>query len=303
MLQAAVDIGTNSVLLLIAKVSSRGIQVVREEQELPRLGRGVDQTGILHEENILRVLTVLNRYRKILSETDSGLPFRTVVSATSAVRDAENRAEFIDRVNKVTGWKVRLLSGKEEAVTTYSGALRMVPDLEEKPCLVIDIGGGSTEFAYGKGEKYLGGVSIDMGSVRFTERYLPVQPPTANEITMARETALHSVEEYAASLPDGEMVGVAGTVTTLAGVIIGMDRYDIETLNGYYLTRNDLEAFIEHISELNREEIEKINPLYLKGRSDIILAGAMILEAAMNVVGKERVMVSTGGIRHGLLQI
>lgn len=303
MLRAAIDIGTNSVLLLIADVSGNKLNVIREEQELPRLGRGVDQNRILQAESMERVLTVLKKYQSILAETDPELPLQTVVSATSAIRDAQNRNEFRDRVRNETGWILRLLSGEEEASTTYFGAMRMLDTNDGDRYLVIDIGGGSTELAFGSGERFMNGISVDMGSVRFTERYLGNQPPTAEELLRARAAVESHLNGLLSTGAIDELVGVAGTVTTLVAVIQNMNSYDIERVNGSRLKRDDLSAFIRKIAALSFDDIERINPLFLKGRADIILAGAVIVDGIMQLYGHESMTVSTGGIRHGLLRI
>lgn len=303
MLRAAIDIGTNSILLLIADLSGNKLNVIREEQELPRLGKGVDQNRILQAESMERVLTVLKGYKSILSNTHPDLPLQTVVSATSAVRDAQNRDEFTDMVRRETGWTIRLLSGEEEAYITYFGAMRILDINHRDRYLVIDIGGGSTELAFGSGERFMNGISVDMGSVRFTERYLCNQPPTAEEMLRARKAVESHLNGFLTTGAIDELVGVAGTVTTLVAVIQNMNSYDIKRVNGSRLKRDDLSAFIRKIASLSYDEIERINPLFLKGRADIILAGAVIVDGIMQLCGHESMTVSTGGIRHGLLRI
>ncbi|TVQ66521.1 MAG: Ppx/GppA family phosphatase [Balneolaceae bacterium] len=301
MLCASVDIGTNSVLLLIAEVTDGKLRVIKEEQELPRLGRGVDGSGQLHPDSRLRVIDSLKRYYDILRETESELPSRTIVTATSAVRDAANRNEFLAEIEAETGWRVRVLSGEEEARITYRGALRVLRETEQKPFMVIDIGGGSTELAGGKGMQYSGGISLDIGSVRFSERFLSADPPGLTELLAAKSAVREAVPVSFFSESESEIVGVAGTITTIAAVILELEDYQPGILNGYQLKLEDLDRFIEQISHIASSEIEKINPFFLRGRADVILAGAVILQGIMKKAGKESLKVSTGGIRHGLL--
>lgn len=154
MIRSSIDIGTNSVLLLVADCEKNGIQVLHEDQHIPRMGQGVDQTGALSKEAQQRVLHVLNTYKDYLDENYSEIVSDTIITATSAVRDASNRSEFLDKVKEQTGWTVTLLSGDEEARITYRGALSVISIVESSSKnIVLDIGGGSTEIALGIGKK------------------------------------------------------------------------------------------------------------------------------------------------------
>jgi exopolyphosphatase / guanosine-5'-triphosphate,3'-diphosphate pyrophosphatase len=172
MRKASIDIGTNSVLLLVAEMDGENLHILRELQEVPRLGKGVDKNRNLHPDSQQRVIAVLKNYQNYLDDHYPETTAETIVTATSAARDAANRDQFLRLVKKETGWDVRLLSGREEAEITYRGALSVLNGREKTKNVILDIGGGSTEIAYGNGYNLADGFSADMGSVRFTERFL-----------------------------------------------------------------------------------------------------------------------------------
>lgn len=303
MICSSVDIGTNSVLLLVATVQNGKIETLHEEQRIPRLGQGVDCNGRLAETAVQRVLDVLNEYKELLLEFYPEAEKEMIVTATSAVRDAENRKEFIDRIKKETGWKVVLLSGSEEAQVTFLGALSVLDEsYRKKTVSVLDIGGGSTEIATGKGEILDRWDSLNMGSVRFTERFLMNDPPEKSQINEARSTVKKMLRNWQSEPAKiDELVGVAGTVTSVAGIDLGLDRYDPEKINGYKLSRDLIEEKIAEFSSETPSEIEERYPLFMKGRGDVITAGLIILSEFMKHCDIERLTVSTGGIRHGIL--
>lgn len=301
MLRAAIDIGSNTVLLLVAKQEGGRIVPLREEQRVPRLGRDVDRDGRLGSEGMDRVLKALKEYRDVL-DRDYPACAAPVVTATSAVRDAANRESFLDRVKEETGWTVQLLSGAEEARCTYRGALSTLEDVDQGASLVLDIGGGSTEVAAGSGMRLVDSHSFDMGCVRFTERYLKHDPPSPKDVTRCR-TAVRAMLARR-EIQCGEnpaAVGVAGTLTSLASIEQGLQDYQPEKLNGYVLRREVVDELIEDFRQATHTELRDRYPVILEGRADIILAGMIILHTFMEYFGLEAIRVSTGGIRHGAL--
>lgn len=301
MRRASIDIGTNTVLLLIAEVSSGRIKVIDEKQEIPRLGRGVDSGKNLHPDSIKRVLTVLKTYKEIIDKKWPALSDQVIVTATSAVRDAENREDLIRQVKLQTGWDVQLLSGDEEADTTYAGALSVLELPENSNNLVLDIGGGSTEIAFGVGNVRTDSRSLDIGSVRFTERYFQQNPPLPSEIENARREAGIELNRKKSPEYSTTVIGVAGTVTSLAAIDLNLRLYDPEKINGYTLSKQRIEEFIVEISRMSSESIEEKYPQFLKGRGDVILAGLIILDEFLEWCHSKTLTVSTGGIRHGIL--
>ena len=296
----SIDIGTNSVLLLVADVSDDTLTLLHEESNIPRLGRGTDKDKTLQPESCNRVLSVLSSYKAFLEVNYPEAVQSAVVTATSAVRDASNRDYFMERVKTVTGWNIRILSGKEEAETTFKGALSVLPKSEISR-MVIDIGGGSTEIAYGSENGLKSAVSIDMGSVRFSERFLKSSPPKKEEIKQVRKEILKLLRGMERRENKVEIVGVAGTVTSIAAIELKLNEYDSEKVNGYRLSRTTIESYIDEFSRLEANKIEQKYPLFLKGRGDVILGGLLILDQLLGWHGSEYCTVSAGGIRHGVL--
>lgn len=301
MIAASIDIGTNTVLLLVAEIQKGRIEVLEEKQRIPRLGKGVDKLKNLDPNSMERVLTNLKEYRYYLQEHYPDALERTIVTATSAVRDASNKDEFLDLVEKMTSWKIQLLSGPKEAETTYRGALSVLEDRKEKFNLILDIGGGSSELAFGKGYELKNAVSMDMGSVRFTERFFKSDPPDSEQIDKARSEIRKLLNEQRLPEEEFDLVGVAGTITSIAGIDVRLDNYDTEKLNQYRLKKDRVENFIEQFANMNSEEIEREYSEFLKGRGEVILAGILILKEVMEWAGKDTIITSTGGIRHGIL--
>jgi len=303
MIRSSIDIGTNSVLLLVADCSGKSIDVIHEELSIPRLGQGVDLSGALSDDAQQRVLNVLDTYKSYLDKHHPSIAPEALVTATSAVRDASNRSEFLNKIKEQTGWDVILLSGNEEAKVTYRGALSVIDIKDmENGNVVLDIGGGSTEIAVGTGQSLSDFVSLNMGSVRFTERFLKHNPPHDKEIENARNEIRRMLDE-GADVPEHceNLIGVAGTVTSLAGIELGLESYDINRINGHCCSVDFIESIISEFSELTSDEIEQKYPVFMKGRGDVITAGLLVLAEFMEWAGFDNVKVSTGGIRHGIL--
>lgn len=303
-IHAAIDIGTNTVLLLVAAKEGQIINSLREEQRIPRLGKGVDSSSNLDEKSIKRVIDVLQEYKQIMNSSYPNIKSITV-TATSAVRDAENRKDFILRIREATGFQVRVLNGEEEAAYTFNGALSVLPDIEIENAAVIDIGGGSTEIAVGEHGRLLDSHSFDMGSVRFTERFLRQDPPAEREIIECRNAINELLDKrlFSLGLSTGDiaLVGVAGTVTSLAYMDMGLENFEPDKINGYKLSHQKLKEWIATISETSSEDLIEKYPEVMKGRAEVILAGLLILNEFMNYYKIPSFTVSTGGIRHGTI--
>lgn len=294
---AAIDIGSNTILLLVAVLEGGRLKSLREEQRVPRLGRGVDRQGRISESSMWRALEALGEYREILEREypDAAGP---AVTATSAARDAANRADFLGRVRERTGYEVRLLSGEEEAGMTFAGAVGMLPGGPEETA-VIDIGGGSTEIAFGR-QRVERRWSLDMGCVRFTERYLSGDPPGEAELDRCRQAVKEAFEGSPAVRPaSGRLVGVAGTATTLAALDGGMERYEPSSVNGRVISLEEAGEWIGRLCALTSRQRESRHPELLRGRADIFPAGLLIMEGYMKYAGFGQVRISAGGLRHG----
>lgn len=300
-MKAAIDIGTNTVLLLIADVSDDGIKIIHEEQRIPRLGKGVDNSKLLHSKSITRVLDCIKEYQSIIEKEYSRVD-EVIVTATSAVRDAQNRDEFIQLVKEETGFNVQLLSGDEEAQCTFEGALSVLPIEENASVFVLDIGGGSTEVALGTKNGVSDFHSFDMGCVRYKERFLIHNPPYSEEIFECRDEIkrLFNKKKFKVS-KNVEAIGVAGTATSLAAIDLQLDEYESKALNGHIISREKLSKSIEIFSLHTYDQLLELSPVLMKGREDIFLTGLLILEGFMKFYNLDEIKVSTGGIRHGAL--
>lgn len=300
-MKAAIDIGTNTVLLLVGRLQGGRLIPIHEEQRVPRLGKGVDAGKNINPEATQRVIEALFEYKKIL-ETDFPEVQQVTVTATSAVRDAANRAEFMAKVKARTGFDIRLLSGREEAEWTAAGALSVLEITSETETLILDIGGGSTEVAHLHQGEVKDACSFDMGSVRFTERFLADNPPTVHQMETCRKEIRRLFENRPFETGDEiQAVGVAGTLTTLAALAQEMREYKPEKLNGFELQLEAIQKFIGLFGEKPYEELIALNPKMLEKRADIFLAGMLVLEGFMQHFGLKVIKVSTGGIRHGAL--
>jgi exopolyphosphatase / guanosine-5'-triphosphate,3'-diphosphate pyrophosphatase len=275
---AVVDIGTNSTRLLVAEVGDDGLSELARESVVTRLGEGVEATGRLGDEPQARVFAVLERYADAIER--HGATIRTAVM-TSAVRDAANGAEFAAVVRDRYGLEAATLSGDEEARLTSLGATATRSGTD--PVVVIDIGGGSTELVVGTGDELIFHISTQVGVVRHSERYLPSDPPTADELTALAEDARAAFE---AAVPADVRsqprvaVGVGGTATQLASIDLGLVEHDRDRVEGHAVSRERLEELRDRLAALplaERREVRGLDP----ARTPTIVAGAVILREAL----------------------
>jgi exopolyphosphatase / guanosine-5'-triphosphate,3'-diphosphate pyrophosphatase len=296
---AAVDVGTNSVLLLVAERGRDGVvRPVREEADITRLGRGVDRTGLLSAEGIEATLEVLARFAT-LARADGARAL--VVTATSAARDARNGSEFLDRARERAGARVEILSGDEEARLSYLAVAQdFAADAGEAGLLAIDVGGGSTELVHGRGKHVLFRRSLDIGSVRLTERCVRTDPPDPGEQEAIRDV----VRGALASLPpfprEVRVVGVAGTVTSLFAIAHAIEPYDAARVHGGFLPLEDVARVRSRLCALPVAE-RRVLPGMQSKRADVLPAGALLFETALAHLGAGGARVSDRGLRWGVL--
>jgi exopolyphosphatase/guanosine-5'-triphosphate,3'-diphosphate pyrophosphatase len=283
---AAVDCGTNSLRLLVADVDrgSGTLVDVDRRTEIVRLGEGVDATGRLSDEALERTFAVARFYAAIAAEAGVTLdPAALRVVATSASRDAADAARFTRGMQEIFGVAPQVITGDEEAALAFAGAVRALPDREGRgPVLVVDVGGGSTEAVLGEdprdGGSVLAARSVDVGSVRLTERYLRSDPPTAAEIEHARAEIDRALDVVAETVPLDKatlLVGVAGTVTTVTAHALGLPAYDSEAVDGAELPVPTVRAACADL--LGRSLAQRAELPYLDaGRVDVIGAGALV---------------------------
>jgi exopolyphosphatase / guanosine-5'-triphosphate,3'-diphosphate pyrophosphatase len=285
---AAVDQGTNTTRLLVADVEDGEVDDVSKRVEITRLGEGVDTRRRLLPVSIARVRNVLSDYRR---EAERLGAERVLLVATSAVRDAENGEAFLGEIEWSYGFVTRLLSGDEEAELTFRGAA----DGRPGSTLVIDPGGGSTEFVVGEEGHIRSRTSVDIGSVRLTERFLRSDPPAANEL----EAAAEYVRSQLPQRPHAEnAIGVAGTITTLAALDMGLDEPEGLGTHGHRLTLNAVHSQRERLASLPLDERRRLPGLHPK-RAPVIVAGAVLVEQVLEQFGLDALEVSERDILHG----
>ena len=292
---AAIDCGTNSTRLLVTDDDRR---ILERLMRITRLGQGVDATRRLAPDAIERTIAVLREYREVMDRFDVK---RVRMTATSAARDASNRDEFFDAAEAVLGTRPELLSGDEEGRLSFAGATTEL-DPEDGPYLVVDIGGGSTEFAVGVTEAE-GVLSLDIGCVRITEQFIHSDPPAPEELSQAISVVhsyLDDVErEVPASKGARRLVGLAGTVTTMAAVEMGLAAYDRDRIHHFALTRAAAEdVFRTLATEARADRIH--NPGLEEARADVIVGGAVILVTIMRHFDFQECLVSEADILDGL---
>jgi len=286
---AAVDLGTNSTRLLIADVEEERLTEVSRLLTITRLGEGVDERRRLLPGPIARVRNCLSAYRR---EIESHGVTRTLAIATSAVRDAENGEAFLGEIEWSYGFTTRLLSGAEEAAMMIRGVSAGRAPLDD--VLVVDIGGGSTELVLASNGGAQSSVSLDVGCVRITERFLGSDPPTPSELAAAAAY----VRGLLPALATGSAIGVAGTVTTLAALDLGLAAYDPERTHGHRIARASVERELERLAEMALDERLQV-PGIEPGRAPVIVAGLVVLREILETYGLGEIEASERDILHG----
>ncbi len=296
---AAIDCGTNSTRLLVADADGRPIERL---MRITRLGEGVDSTGALAPEAVERCLMVLREFRGVM---DRYRVARGRLAATSAARDASNGHEFLEAAGEATGFRAELLAGSAEGRLSLAGA---IADLEPDggPFLVLDIGGGSTELVTGTDpdDPELVAVSLQLGCVRVTERFLLNDPPTPTELAdaeaMVAEALESAIAEHPRFLGAHRLVGLAGTVTTLAALNLGLAEYDRERVHHSVLSATEVYDWYRTLAqEVRAARLDRAG--MVPGREDVIVGGAMILSAVMTRFGFDECLVSEADILDGMV--
>lgn len=294
---AAVDCGTNSVRLLVADVDGMTKADVHREMRVVRLGQGVDRTGELAPEALERTRLALDDY----AVTCRALGVeRTRMVATSATRDARNRSEFSEMVLAALGVAAEVVTGQEEAALSFDGAARDL-DPAEGPFLVMDVGGGSTELVLGTGS-VLAASSVDVGCVRLTERHFADDPPTPAQVAAAEadiDAALDLVRQDVPVSRTRTAIGLAGSVTTVAALALGLQGYDAGRIHLSRIAAVDIAAVSQRLLTMTRSERASL-PVMHPGRVDVIAAGALVLAVLVDRLGLSEVLVSEADILDGI---
>ncbi|MET8166105.1 Ppx/GppA phosphatase family protein [Streptomyces sp. NPDC005329] len=304
---AAVDCGTNSIRLLVADADPETGELVDLDRRMTivRLGQGVDRTGRLAPEALERTFAACREYAAAIKEYGAQ---RLRFVATSASRDAENRDEFVRGVLDILGVEPEVITGDQEAEFSFNGATKELKGRADlaKPFLVVDIGGGSTEFVVGD-DRVRAARSVDVGCVRMTERHLVVDgkvtdPPTAGQIAAMRadiEAALDLAERTVPLREAHTLVGLAGSVTTVAAIALGLDAYDSTKIHHARIGVDRVRSISDDLLRATHEE-RAAYPAMHPGRVDVIAAGALVLLAIMERIGAQEVVVSEHDILDGI---
>jgi exopolyphosphatase/guanosine-5'-triphosphate,3'-diphosphate pyrophosphatase len=293
---AAVDLGTNSTRLLVADVEDGRIREVVRETRVTRLGEGVDARGKLLPLPIARVRNVLTEFRKTIETQHAE---RTLAIATSAIRDADNGEAFLGEIEWSYGFTTRLLTGHDEALLTFRGVKSDRPLADGT--VIVDLGGGSTELVAADESEVRWHDSLDIGSVRLTERFFDSDPPTGDELH-ACGSAVRTL--LAERVPDevrtatSTAIGVAGTITSVAALDLGLDEYDRDRVHGHVLTFDALGHQLERLASVPVEERRRIRPLDPE-RAPVIVAGVVIVREIVDFLGLDAIEVSERDILDG----
>ncbi len=306
---AAIDCGTNSVRLLIADVTDGGLADVERRMEIVRLGEGVDRTGRLAPEALDRTFTAMRGYAKLIAVHAAGGPTPVRVVATSATRDAANRDAFVTGVREIFGVDPEVVSGDEEARLSFTGATGDLPSELAEPYLVVDIGGGSTEFIVGTGGgpgsgDVAGAISVDIGCVRLTERHLKGagDPPAAEAVQAVIADVEATLDRVERAVPVREartLIGLAGSVTTVTGIALDLPAYDSARIHHSRVPAARVSEVVSRLLSMTHDERAAI-PVMHPGRVDVICAGSLILDRIMRRFGFAEVVASEHDILDGI---
>lgn len=298
---AAIDCGTNSIRLLIADIENGKLTDVVRTMVIVRLGEGVDQTGQFSQAALQRTFAAADTYAELIAQHK---PTRVRFVATSASRDVSNRNEFVSGINARLGIEPDVISGDEEAALSFLGATAdLINEVNPPtaPFLVVDIGGGSTEFVLGA-TKPTTAISTNVGCVRMTERHLISDPPTAAQIAAATldiDAAIDSAYQAVPVAQAQSLIGLAGSVTTVAALALNLSEYDSTQIHGSRITAAAVHQVTQELLTMTRADRAQLGPMH-EGRIDVIGAGALVLDRIMARTGMAEVVVSERDILDGI---
>ena len=294
---AAIDCGTNSIRLLIADIASGNFKEVLRTMEIVRLGQGVDQNKAFHPDAIGRTLKAVELFRdQIVSKGVEKIRF----CATSATRDATNRSLFTDGVREILGIEVEVIPGEEEAELSFIGATKELRQ-SDAPFLVVDIGGGSTEFVFGS-QKVEFAKSVNIGCVRMSERHLNTQPPTMAQVAQAIVDIDIEITQAAAVVPittAKTLVAVAGTATTVAAAALELTDYDRHLIHLSRISSDKVHKVAANFQSMSKDQIASLGFMH-PGRVDVITAGSLVLSRIMAATGATEFVASESDILDGM---
>ncbi len=288
---AVIDIGTNSIRLLIAETEEGIILNSKKHLEMTRIGKGVNETKMIADDAIDRSVKALKDFKEMALNEDVDL---IKAIATSAVRDANNRDVFIKRVKDEVGLDIEVISGKKEALLGFQGVINGIHDIDDDDILVIDIGGGSTELIIGnrRGLKYQ--ESLNVGAVRMTDKHIESDPINQEDIENLLKDIRYIIKDEIEKIKKHnitKVIGIGGTITTLGAVDQNLERYNRDKIHNYVLNIDNINTLIDNFKTMDNEERKKVKGLEPK-RADIILAGSLILYEIINEIEAKNIMIS-----------
>ncbi len=295
MICAGIDIGTNTILMVIGEQRADGSwRIIDDLHSIARLGEGVDATGAISNDAIERASAILATFRLRCSECNVG---RIRAVATSAMRDAANSHAVRDILSAIIDTEIEVIEGSEEARLTFRGTV-----LGDQPSMAIDIGGGSTELVCGEGATITDSISVNIGAVRLTERYFAVRPPSAETLREARASIDDALQPYLARFAaSGKRVfAAAGTPTALATLDLRLDAFDAQRVDGHILSASVVHNLANMLVGLDTTSLRQLPAIHPK-RIDILPAGTLLLDALMQTLRIDALVVSTRGVRYGVL--
>jgi exopolyphosphatase / guanosine-5'-triphosphate,3'-diphosphate pyrophosphatase len=293
---AAFDVGSNTVLALVVEVVNGSPNQIADFNRITRLGRGVDATAKLDPASAKLTLDAIV---EMAGKARSLGANRIIGVATAALRDASDGSEFIAQVKQLAGFDLEVITGETEAELSYLAVKRGLPLDPAAELLIVDIGGGSTELIRAAPDSPIEAISLNIGSVRLTERHVKHDPPTSADAAEVRLGADDTLKELHWNYHPDTLVGIAGTVTTIAAVALGLKEYDSRIVHGHHLTHNEVTGTLLKLASVPLAERKKL-PGLEEGRADVIFAGGAILERIMAHFHLKEVIVSDQGVRWGL---
>lgn len=295
---ASLDLGTNTILLLIADVKpeTSTIKTLENLYRIPRIGKGVIPGSPIPYENAERMFKVLDEYSKIISEYGCE---KVLATGTNAFRIALNKRELVNQVKEKFGFDVNVISGKDEARLSYLGVANYY---RENNLLVVDIGGGSTEIIAGSRNNIYFNKSYPVGVVSLSERFLHSDPPLKEDLKKFTTHIQNILKEISHGVKEIDTaIAIAGTPTTLACIKLNLTEYNEELIENSFLTKEELNNFVHNLSKFTYAEIIKNYSSVAKGREDVLLAGTIILTEISNLLNLNEIKVSAKGIRYGTI--
>lgn len=296
---ASIDIGSNTILLLIAEYDrNKGLLTpVLNIYRVPRISENLKFSHVISDAKIIEMWNVLKEYNSLIQKYQC---YKTIVVATNAFRIASNGAEIANKIFNQFNWNVRIIDGNEEARLSFLGTLTQSNDL--KNYSVLDIGGGSTEIIFGNRQEIFFRKSYSIGVVSFTEKYFKHNPPLNDEIEKMNEDIRVNIKELADSqLVNNDLVAVAGTPATLSSINQGLKIYNDNLVDNSILTRDDILSITKIISKMKSDDIKQVYGQIVEGREDVLLTGCIILINVMDILNIEKIKVSSRGLRYGVL--